>query len=176
MLCVNAGGEPRIAASWRRERTTMNSQHIGQILVDRGVMRVDHVASVLDRQRSDTRPFGRLAETMFGVSVEEIAAALAEQHRHTTSWVNLAHQPLDPRVLSLIDAGEAWDNLVLPLRREERELVCATGAETLPEALTLLQRKVAEPFRIVFAEMHQLEQFIAERYDYEGFDLRDEAA
>lgn len=154
----------------------MQSEFIGQILVDRGVMRVEHVAAVLEKQRSDPRPFGRLAETMFGISVEEIAAALAQQMRHTTSWVNLAHQPLDPRVLQLLTPAEAWDHLVLPLRREDRQLVCATGAETLPEAIAVLQRRVNEPFRLVFAEMHQLEQFIAERYDYEGLDLAEEAA
>ena len=155
---------------------SMHNEFIGQILVDRGIMRVEHVSAVLDKQRSDPRPFGRLAETMFGIAVEEIAAALAVQLRHTTSWVNLAHQPLDPRVLTLLSPSEAWDHLVLPLRREDRQLVCATGAETLPEALALLQRRVSEPIRLVFAEMHQLEQFIAERYDYEGLELTDEAA
>ncbi|MFW5681890.1 MAG: hypothetical protein ACOC1G_02695 [Phycisphaeraceae bacterium] len=154
----------------------MNNELIGQILVDRGVMRVEHVSAVLEKQRSDPRPFGRLAETMYGISVEEIAAALAVQMRHATSWVNLAHQSLDPRVLMLLSPAESWDNLVLPLRREDRQLVCATGAETLPEALTVLQRRIHEPFRLVFAEMHQLEQFIAERYDYEGFDVAEEAA
>lgn len=154
----------------------MHNQQIGQILVDRGVMRVEHVAAVLEKQQTDPRPFGRLAETMFGVSVGEIAAALAEQFRHVTTWVNLAHQPLDPRVLSLLTPPEAWDNLVLPLRREDRELVCAVATETLPEALATLQRRVSEPVRIVFAELRQLEQFIAERYDYEGLEMSEEAA
>lgn len=154
----------------------MQNRLIGQILIERGVMRVEHVAAVLDKQQNDARPFGRLAEAMFGVSISEVAAALAEQCRHTTPWVNLAHQALDPRVLSLLTPAEAWDHLVLPLRREDRELVCATATETLPEAIAMLQRKVAEPFRLVFAELRPLEQFIAERYDYEGFDLAIEAA
>jgi len=155
----------------------MDNRQIGHILVDRGVMRIEHVAAVLERQKQDLRPFGKLAESMFGITVDEVAAALAEQFRHRCSWVNLAHQNLDPQCLIQLEPAQAWDHLLLPLRYENGELIFATALETLEMAIALLQRYVYQPFHLVLCEMRQLEQFIAERYDYEGIELRvDEAA
>ena len=89
--------------------------------------------------------------------------------------VNLAWQEIDPTCRRVLSAAEAWDSLVLPLRREDGVLVCATAVETLPAAAALLEGTVDEPVRFVLAECRPLEQFIAEQYGYEGVEI-DEAA
>ncbi|MEM6749658.1 MAG: hypothetical protein AAF612_04220 [Planctomycetota bacterium] len=85
--------------------------------------------------------------------------------------VNLAYEPLEPAVRSVISAREAWDALVMPLRIEHGELVCATTQETYHTALNLLSRAYDGPTRLVIAGVRILEQFIAEQYGYEGVDI-----
>ena len=84
---------------------------------------------------------------------------------------SLSTERFDPQCLRLISASEAWSNLVLPLHMDRGELVCATTREALPHAAELVKRRFRGRFRFVLADLHPLEQFIAERYDYEGIEI-----
>lgn len=149
----------------------MQSERIGEILIERGVLTEAQVQQVLRRQTVDERPFGQLAEEIFRVPLSEIAAAIAEQILADCPYVNLVRERTDDACLSLISARDAWECLVLPLRLDGGVLVCATTVETLPNAIELIQREVPNPFRFVIADIRLLEQFIAERYDFEGVEI-----
>ena len=85
--------------------------------------------------------------------------------------VNLLTEVIDDTCLHLISPAEAWENIVMPLRVENGHLVCATTPGTVDRAALLLQRTLHQPFRFVLADLHLLEQFIAEQYDYEGVEI-----
>lgn len=99
------------------------------------------------------------------------AAARATQMLQDPPLVNLTNERYDASALGLLTAKDAWDNLVLPLRIESGQLVCATTEETLTSAVELVSSHVAMSCRFVLAEIRPLEQFIAERYHYEGVEL-----
>ena len=74
----------------------------------------------------------------------------------------------NPNCLSWLDPAEAWQNLCLPLRQERGIKICATTIETLEDARTLMRAKGHQKCQFLITDFHSLEQFIAERYDYEG--------
>lgn len=88
--------------------------------------------------------------------------------------VNLCRERHDDACLELIEAEEAWANLVLPVNEDERgTLVFATTVETFAAARELVRSRVTQPFRFVLAEVRSIEQFIAQRYGYEGIACDD---
>lgn len=149
----------------------MQSQRIGAILAQRGVLTADQVQQVLSRQRGDDRPFGPLAEMLFKVPLNVIASALAEQILASCPHTGLVGETLDDNCLTILRPRDAWEALVLPMRIEAGTVVCATTQETLPNAIELIQRSVPLPFRFAIADIRLLEQFIAERYHYEGVEV-----
>jgi hypothetical protein len=153
----------------------MHSRRIGQIMVARGLLSQSQVDYILDHQRRDHRPFGQLAQILCDASEEAVCSCLAQQILSECPTVNLCQEANDPELLDLLSAVEAWDYLLLPLREDDDHIIFATTREALPPAIALLQRRINIPFKFVTAELHLLEQFIAERYDYEGIDVEDAA-
>ena len=151
----------------------MDSNRIGQILVEQNVLTDEQVDQVLASQTERAIPFGRLAEEMFGVSEHQILEALAVQIARRAPYASLATEQYDPQCLRMLSAQEAWDRLVLPIRFEDGELLCATTVETLPAAIELLQNKLDCPYHFALAEMRPLEEFIANLYAYEGVEVTD---
>lgn len=154
----------------------MRSRRIGELLIQRGLLDEAQVNRILEHQAMEPQPFGQLAASMIGIEPHEVWYALAEQILTRSTVINLIDQPFDPLALQHLSARDAWDCLVLPLRYDGEQLICATTVETLPSAIGLLETAIDVPFDIVLAEIRPLEQFIAERYDYEGIDALDEAA
>ena len=153
----------------------MNAQRIGNILIERGLLDATQVNQVLAQQQTNSRPFGKLSAELFGLDEHDIYHALADQIlSHSIQEVNLVNETIDHDCLAILSAHDAWDYLVLPLRMENHELICATTVETLPQAIGLMQRAVDMPFKFVVTEIRPLEQFIAEQYDYEGVDIDDD--
>ena len=109
------------------------------------------------------------SDTPSRVSLESLLPVPDEDYPH----VNLLTEVIDDTCLHLIAPADAWENIVMPLRRENGHLVCASTRETVDSAALLLQRTLNQPFRFVLAELHLLEQFIAEQYAYEGVELPD---
>jgi len=149
----------------------MQSREIGEILVEQGVLDSGQVEEVAERQMTDDRSFNQIASELFGLDPHDLSLALARHIETHPVRSRLARERLDPACLAVISPREAWDHLVLPLRIESGELVCATTVETLASAIELLERRIDRPFRLVITDVAPLEQFIAERYAFEGIDL-----
>lgn len=154
----------------------MHTDRIGSLLVDRGILTEGQVQQVLGQQVVDERPFGAIAASLFAIPLRDIAVALAEQIMMDCPYVNLVQETLDDDALGLITAKDAWDNLVLPLRIDDGTLVCATTDETLASAIELVQSNIPMPFRFVIADIRLLEQFIAEKYHFEGVEVEEPAS
>ena len=151
----------------------MHLQMLGELLRGRGLLPHDQVEPWIEAVAADRE---RLVEHLQGhveISDADLWDCLAHDLAPTYPLVHLTIQQHDASVLSLIPARDAWEHLVLPLREEDGELVCATTMETLAQALRYLLSNLTQPFRLVFSEICLLEQFIAERYQYEGVDLAD---
>lgn len=159
----------------------MTERRLGQILIARGLLSESQLQQLLDEQDQQgsndagTR-LGVLARERFELHHEDVYSALTELHLRRSPQTSLAVERFDPTALRVLTAEQAWDSLVLPLRTEDGELVCATTLETLSSAIELLETKTDLPFRFVIVEICQLEQFIAERYAYEGIAVIEEAA
>lgn len=151
----------------------MDDDLIGTILVEQGVLTSAQVARALAAQQERETPLGRVAEVLFGIKRSNVIDALAEQVAMRAPEASLATEQFDPQCLRMISAKDAWDRLLLPIRWEDGELLCATTVETLPSAIELLQQKLDCPYHFVIAEMRPLEEFIASLYAYEGVEVID---
>ncbi|MEM1210819.1 MAG: hypothetical protein AAGI68_00835 [Planctomycetota bacterium] len=156
----------------------MTERRLGQILIARGLINESQVQQILDEQAGleDPPRFGVLARQRFDLSHDDVLSALTELHLRRSPQTSLATERFDAQCLRLLTAEQAWDSLVLPLRTEGEELVCATTLETLGSAIEMMEAKTDLAFRFVIVEICQLEQFIAERYAYEGIAVIEEAA
>lgn len=108
---------------------------LGDVLVRLGVLSEEQRAEVVEAQASSGRPFGVLAEELFGVSPRDVERAWASQYTELTGRVSLTSEQADPEVLATIDRRQAWQFQILPLRREGKELVLATTERALPRAM-----------------------------------------
>ena len=151
----------------------MDNDLIGHILIEQGVLTPNQVARALAAQAEREVPLGRIAEQLFDIERTVVIEALAEQVVMRAPDASLATEHFDEQCLRMISAKEAWDSLILPIRWEDGELLCATTVETLPSAIELLQQKLVCPFHFVIAEMRPLEEFIASLYAYEGVEVID---
>ena len=151
----------------------MDNDLIGHILVEQGVLTKQQVATALAAQDEKETPLGRLAEALFGIQRSSVIEALAEQVAMRAPQAALATEIFDPQCLRMISAKQAWDCLLLPIRWEDGELLCATTIETLPNAIELLQATLDCPYHFAIAEMRPLEEFIASLYAYEGVEVID---
>ena len=149
----------------------METSQIGRLLLERGLIDHQQLDQLTQKQRYAERPADELAAEMFDLRQWEIWQACAAALIRDCPMTNLCRERADAQCLSLVSAQEAWQMLVMPLRMEAGELVCATTEETLPQALALMHHRVDVPVRFVISEIRLLEQFIAERYGYEGVEL-----
>lgn len=153
----------------------MDVQRIGRLLVDRRLLTEQQLEHVLATQVHDARRFGQIAlEEAGDLDDDQLWDILASQLTRKCERVNLTKQKYDPAVLDYVEVHDAWNHLVLPLRMEDDELVCATTEETAAMALAMLHHTLDMRFRLVISEIRLLEQFIAERYAFEGVDMFDD--
>ncbi|MEM6505620.1 MAG: hypothetical protein AAF711_09145 [Planctomycetota bacterium] len=151
----------------------MDNDLIGHILIEQGVLTQSQVDRALQVQAEREAPLGRIAEQLFDIERNTVIEALAEQVVMRAPEASLASETYDPQCLQMLAAKQAWDNLILPVRWEDGELLCVTTVETLPGAIELLQQKLDCPFHFAIAEMRPLEEFIASLYAYEGVEVID---
>ncbi|MFP4144879.1 MAG: hypothetical protein ACLFV3_07010 [Phycisphaeraceae bacterium] len=146
----------------------MQHDRLASVLLEKNLLSQDQARELLDRTGSRPSQFGQVAAELVGLSEHDLWTRLADATLDRWPLTSLIFERFDYDCLDELTPETAWDNLVLPLRRENDELVCATTEETLADAMRLTQGR---PVSFVICEMRPLEQFIAERYSYEGVDL-----
>lgn len=149
----------------------MGGKDIGLALVTQGVLNRRQADTLLNLQQREHRPIDDLAVERFGIERHDIHSALSGVFLPQCPHVDLTRETFDEQALSYLPAREAWEHLILPLRIADDQLICATTAWCLAEAIAYIQQSVPIAFQFVLTDLPQLEQFIAERYDYDGVDF-----
>lgn len=144
---------------------------LGQILVNRGLLTQDQVDVILSRQEETGRPFGDLAERLFSISPGDVEKAWAEQLSQMSDHIDPTSELIEPDVCSLVTARQAWQFGLLPLRRENGEVIVATTSEHLPRASRFAAWSIAAPILFVVSERGALEQALQQHHPFPGMTL-----
>ena len=148
------------------EQSTEATPRIGEILVMKGLLTQEQVGHILQTQHRAGRPFGELAEQLYGIGPREVEDAWADQYLSYGTATDLRQQRICPHVLQVINRRQAWQFRVLPLHREDGEIVAATSHDRLRRAVTFAWRRFDEPVYFVIAQPQQLEDFLMTYYPW----------
>ena len=147
----------------------MKGIQIGQLLIEQGVLSATQVEHILRVQKISHRPFGDLAERLFGISPQAVEDAWVQQYIRIAGTVDLDDQKFDEQCLRLLNRRQAWQFHTLPTNREEENLNLATSPESLVRAVNFATRKIDEPICFVLAERQQLREFLMKHYPVPEF-------
>jgi Type II secretion system (T2SS), protein E, N-terminal domain len=142
---------------------------IGQLLVEQGALSDVQVEHILRVQKESGRPFGDLAERLFGISPKAVEDAWVEQYIRTTGVIDLTEIEFEKDCLRLLNRRQAWQFHVLPSNREQGELNVATSPEGLVRAVNFATRSLDEPVYFMLAERKQLREFLMKHYPVPEF-------
>lgn len=137
---------------------------IGQLLVEQGVLTDKQVRHIVEVQRLSHRPFGDLAERLYGVSPEAIEDAWVTQYVREAGIADLREFGVDGRCLDVVNRRQAWQFHMLPVGRDDQALTVATDAEHLVRAVNFSSRRVPEPVFFLIAGPRQLREFLMRHY------------
>src|SRR5215218_6559812 len=136
---------------------------IGQLLVEQGVLTQAQVDHILKVQKVSQRPFGDLAERLYGINPKAVEDAWVEQYLRIVGVVDLETITIETECLRLLNRRQAWQFHLLPLNREADEtggLHMATSAENLVRSVNFATRSLDEPVHFLIAERAQLRAFL----------------
>ena len=143
---------------------------IGQLLVEQGVLTERQVAHILKVQKISHRPFGDLAERLYGINPRAVEDAWVQQYVRIAGTVDLDEQKVDEQCLRVLNRRQAWQFHMLPTNRDEQEsLNVATTAESLVRAVNFSAKKLDEPVHFQIAERTQLREFLMKHYPVPQF-------
>ena len=137
---------------------------IGQLLVEQGVLTDKQVQHIVQVQRVSHRPFGDLAERLYGVSPEAIEDAWVTQYVSAAGKTDLNQVVVDANCLRVINRRQAWQFHLLPMQRDSQNLTVATDEEHLIRAVNFSSRRIDEPVYFLVAHSRQLREFLMKHY------------
>jgi hypothetical protein len=137
---------------------------IGQLLVEQGTLTQAQVSHILKVQRISQRPFGDLAERLYGVSPRAVEDAWVEQYIRMVGVVDLDEVEVETECLRALNRRQAWQFHLLPLNRPADGLQMATSAENLVRSVNFATRAIEEPVHFLIAERAQLREFLMRHY------------
>jgi hypothetical protein len=137
---------------------------IGQLLVEQGVLSDAQVRHVLMVQKISHRPFGDLAERLYGVDPKAVEDAWVQQYLRMVGVVDLDDQKIEVECLRLLNRRQAWQFHLLPLSRQSEGLHMATSPEDLVRSVNFTTRSIDEPVHFLIAERQQLREFLMKHY------------
>lgn len=149
------------------------SVRIGEVLIQRGVLTRAQVQRILEEQEKRHRPFGEMAENLYGIDPGDIEQAWVEQYARITRHVDVRTEETDPEALKLIDRRQAWQFRVLPLRFDGRELMVATTPDNLCRALRFVSRCLSAPCYLVLTEAQALGDALTRYFPLGGLTAND---
>jgi type IV pilus assembly protein PilB len=141
---------------------------LGDLLVRNGALTEAQRDSVLDYQRLTGRPFGELAERLFGVGQRAVEDAWAEQYSMIARRVDPRSEPIDPEALALIERRQAWQFRLLPLHYEAAELVLCTTQDNLVRALKFAGWRIQAQVYFVLSDPLALGEALTRHYPMAG--------
>lgn len=144
---------------------------IGQILVKHGVLTDSQCEHIITEQDQSGRPFGAIAEELFGVPSEAIEHAWADQYCMMAEWIDASLAKTDPAALATVDRRQAWQFRVLPISIRGNELRVCTTRDHLVRALNFATRHIPMTCYFVLSETDELGAALMRHYPIEGMSL-----
>lgn len=141
---------------------------IGDYLVRMGMISEKQRVLILEEQRLSGRPFGQIAEELFGVKARDVEKAWAAQYAGMSEPVNPTLERIDPLVIGLITRRQAWQFRLLPLRYEAGSLLVCTTQEHLPRAANFATRNIPATCFFVLALPEALGEALMRHYPMDG--------
>jgi hypothetical protein len=142
---------------------------IGELLVEQGVLTREQVRHILKVQKMSHRPFGDLAERLFGIDPKAVEDAWVEQYIRTAGLIDLDDHEVETECLRLLNRRQAWQFHLLPINRQQDSLNLATSPENLVRSVNFATRSFAEPVHFLLAEHQQLREFLMKHYPVPQF-------
>ncbi len=115
-------------------------RHLGDLLVEAGIITVKTLERALERQKGSGKRLGIVLEEMGVLTDEELVEALARQFGFKTAK-NFAMYSFPPELLALVPEDMAATKLVFPLSRREGMLAIAISDPFDAETLEFLAKK-----------------------------------
>jgi hypothetical protein len=137
---------------------------IGQLLVEQGALSEAQVEHILKVQKMSHRPFGDLAERLYGINPKAIEDAWVEQYLRIAGVIDLRQQEIETNCLRVLNRRQAWQFHLLPMNREEDSLNMATSPQDLVRAVNFSGKTLDEPIHFLIAERAQLREFLMKHY------------
>ena len=149
--------------------TRPNGIRIGEILVQQGVLTRDEVQQILAAQQRYGRPFGVLAEQLFGIDERVVEGAWVQQYATLATVADVQPIDVESDCIRLLNRRQAWQFHVAPVAREDGELILITDERHLTRALRFAAATFAEPtfFRVVDSD--RLQDLLMEHYPVPEF-------
>lgn len=146
------------------------SLRIGDVLVLAGVLSEFERDRIVEAQQAQGKPFGLLAEELFGVEPKRIELAWAEQYAQIVGDFDVRREMIDPEVVRVVSPRQAWQFRVLPIRREADGLILCTTRCDLPRALRFATTHLSEPVQLVVADPVSLGEALVRLCPMAGLD------
>ncbi|HWE01774.1 MAG TPA: hypothetical protein VG326_05140 [Tepidisphaeraceae bacterium] len=147
----------------------MPAIQIGQLLVEQGALTEAQVQHIVTVQKTSHRPFGDLAERLYGIQPKVIEDAWVQQYLRTVGVVDLDEHEVETECLRLLSRRQAWQFHMLPMNRDTNSVQVATSAEDLVKSVNFSSRRIDEPVNFVIAERKQLREFLMRHYPVPQF-------
>jgi hypothetical protein len=125
---------------------------LGDLLVSAGLLTPSQRDQIVREQHRSGRPFGALAEEIFGLTSRQVESAWATQLADMSDRIVPLDELADRAVRPLINRRQAWQFRIVPLRVDDGELVLATTPSHVARALRFAQRSLACRCTIALAE------------------------
>lgn len=149
------------------------AMRLGDLLVKMSVLTKAQRDSVLEAQRQDHKPFGVLAEEMFGVSPSAVERAWAKQYAQLACIVDPRQLPVGEEAIAAVNRRQAWQFRVLPIEFSGDELVVATTEECLPRAMRFMAWRAEMPVSFVLSEPEALGEALCKHHPMAGMRAED---
>ena len=143
---------------------------LGDLLVQRGALTPEQRDEVVAFQRLHGRPFGLLAEQMFGVHASAVEMAWAEQYAEAAEHIERQRMIPTDDVIDLIDRRQAWQFGIFPLRFADENLVVATSTFRLAKAMRFTGWRVPYNCEYVICSEGALRDALAEHFPIPGME------
>ena len=139
---------------------------IGELLITQGVLTKEQVETILAEQKKHGRPFGDLAERLFGIDPKAVERAWLEQYLGYNTKIDLDQQRVEPDALQAMSRRQAWQFHILPLYHEHGHLVAATTQEKLRRAVNFAWGSLNQPTCFLIADDRDLRDHLMKHYPW----------
>ena len=143
---------------------------LGDLLVQHKCLTADQRDEIVRVQRENHRPFGVLAEELFGVAPADVEHAWATQYAAIAPRYDPRLHAVDPEILGVIERRQAWQFRLIPVRKEGDETVFVTSTEDLARALRFAGWRVPGPCTFCICDRETLVIGLSMHYPIDGLD------